>query len=120
MPIGGSAPTTSTASGASPISSSASRSAVVSSGSSGWSRRPPGNEISPAWRRRSWRRSVKTRPGSLGIAEDRHQHRRLGLAVGVHRLRLLGGEQRRAQGLGAAQMITCTVPPSTDQAAPAT
>jgi hypothetical protein len=37
--------------------------------------------------------------------------------VGVHRRRLLGREEEVAQ-LG--QMITATVPPSTDQAEPAT
>src|SRR5215210_4839906 len=43
----------------SPISSSASRSAVARRSSpSSW--RPPGNEISPPWRRRSSRRRVKT------------------------------------------------------------
>src|ERR671928_1931754 len=60
VPVGGRAPTSSTASGDSPISSSASRRAVSRRSSSGWSWRPPGNEISPAWWLRSARRSVKT------------------------------------------------------------
>ena len=47
-------------SGGSPISSCASRSAVAPRSASPGSRRPPGNEISPAWRRRSSRRWVKT------------------------------------------------------------
>src|SRR6478672_1219510 len=52
----------STASRGRPISSSASRSAVSrrSSSPSSMSWRPPGKEISPAWRRRSSRRRVKT------------------------------------------------------------
>src|SRR5215204_5761314 len=65
VPIGGSAPTISTLARERPISSTASRRAVSSS-SSPSSRRPPGNEISPAWRFRSERRSVKTRPGLSG------------------------------------------------------
>src|SRR5919106_6555985 len=60
VPTGGSAPTSSTSEAGSPISSSASRNAVVRRSSSGSSWRPPGNEISPAWRRRSARRSVNT------------------------------------------------------------
>ncbi len=48
-----------------PISSSASRSAVSVRSASPGSRRPPGKEISPAWRRRSARRLVKTAWGSL-------------------------------------------------------
>src|SRR3954454_7479677 len=58
--VGCNAPMISTASAGSPISSSASRSAVLTRSSSSWSWRPPGNEISPAWRRRSSRRRVKT------------------------------------------------------------
>src|SRR3954447_23473754 len=58
--VGWSAPSSSTSSGSRPISSSASRSAVVRRSSSPSSWRPPGNEISPAWRRRSSRRRVKT------------------------------------------------------------
>src|SRR3954447_10381419 len=58
--VGCSAPRTSTASIGSPISSWASRSAVWTRSSSVSSSRPPGNEISPAWRRRSSRRRVKT------------------------------------------------------------
>src|SRR3954452_16952675 len=58
--VGCSAPRISTASAGRPISSSASRSAVRTRSSSGSSWRPPGNEISPAWRRRSSRRRVKT------------------------------------------------------------
>src|ERR671929_1241459 len=58
--VGCRAPTSSTSSGARPISSSASRSAVVRRSGSSSSWRPPGNEISPAWRRRSSRRRVKT------------------------------------------------------------
>ena len=49
VPTGASAPITSTASGGRPTSSWASRSAVSTSVSPS-SRRPPGNEISPAWR----------------------------------------------------------------------
>src|SRR4051812_43541892 len=60
VPTGGSAPHSSTSWVARPISSSASRSAVKRRSSSGSSWRPPGNEISPAWRRRSSRRLVKT------------------------------------------------------------
>ncbi len=54
--------------------------------------------------------------------EQRHQDRRLGVPVGVDRLGLLDGQQGLAQRLdpGRGQMITCTVPPSTDQADPAT
>src|SRR3954470_2095177 len=58
--VGWSAPRSSTSSGARPISSSASRSAVVRRSGSSSSWRPPGNEISPGWRRRSSRRRVKT------------------------------------------------------------
>src|SRR4051794_17525773 len=58
--VGCSAPTISTPSRARPISSSASRSAVSRRSASSGSARPPGNEISPAWRRRSSRRRVRT------------------------------------------------------------
>src|SRR3954447_23551754 len=58
--VGCSAPTSSTAAGGRPISSSASRSAVRRRSVSSSSWRPPGNEISPAWRLRSSRRRVKT------------------------------------------------------------
>src|SRR4051794_1576887 len=58
--VGCSAPRTSTPSGGRPISSQASRSAVWTRSSSVSSERPPGNEISPGWRRRSSRRLVKT------------------------------------------------------------
>ena len=61
-----------------PISSSASRSAVSRRSSSGSSWRPPGNEISPACRRRSARRSVNTATSPAGVREQRHQHRRVG------------------------------------------
>ena len=59
-------------------------------------------------------------PGALRPAEQRHEHRRLLLAVGVHRRRLLRVEQEVAEARRHAQMITWTVPPSTLQAAPAT
>src|SRR3954469_17415280 len=58
--VGWRAPRSSTSSGARPISSSASRRAVVRRSGSSSSCRPPGNEISPAWRRRSSRRGGKT------------------------------------------------------------
>jgi hypothetical protein len=58
---------------------------------------------------------------ALGVAKHRYEHRSLGLAMCVHRLGLLGREKRPAQVLNRlAQMITWTVPPSTDHAAPAT
>jgi hypothetical protein len=53
---------------------------------------------------------------ALGPAEHRHQDGGVDAAAGLHRQRLLGREQL----LGEAQMITWTVPPSTDQAAPLT
>ena len=99
--VGGSAPTISTASGGSPISSCASRSAVAVRSASSGSRRPPGNEISPAWRLRSSRRLVKTSVQLAGGVEvERRQHRGLGAAVDVDRQRGLGREQRAAQLLG--------------------
>src|SRR4051794_23006571 len=58
--VGCSAPTSSTSSGGRPISSWASRSAVARRSRSPGSARPPGKEISPAWRRRSERRRVRT------------------------------------------------------------
>src|SRR3954465_5738362 len=58
--VGCRAPTSSTARGDRPISSSASRRAVSRRSVSSSSWRPPGNEISPGWRRRSSRRRVKT------------------------------------------------------------
>ena len=60
----------------SPISSSASRSAVVRRSASPSSARPPGNEISPAWRRRSSRRLVKTACSSPSSHVQRHEHAR--------------------------------------------
>ena len=78
------------------------------------SRRPPGKEISPAWRRRSARRSVKIearllRPAVEGSSTPRRCRRGPSAAAS-------SGEQAPVR----AQMITWTVPPSTDQAAPAT
>src|SRR4051794_14413091 len=58
--VGCRAPTSSTALLGRPISSSASRSAVSRRSVSSSSWRPPGNEISPGWRRRSSRRRVNT------------------------------------------------------------
>src|SRR3954468_732796 len=62
--VGCSAPISSTPSGARPISSWASRSAVAHRSASSGSWRPPGNEISPAWRRRPARRRVSTTGGA--------------------------------------------------------
>src|SRR3954468_11284650 len=58
--VGWSAPMSSTSPASRPISSSDSRSAVRRRSVSSSSCRPPGNEISPAWRRMSSRRLVKT------------------------------------------------------------
>src|SRR3954471_5957643 len=58
--VGWSAPMSSTSPASRPISSSDSRSAVPRRSVSSSSCRPPGNEISPAWRRMSSRRLVKT------------------------------------------------------------
>ena len=81
----------------------------------GVSWRPPGNEISPAWRRRSARRSVKTSPGSPDT-EERHQHRRVGAPVridasaassGVSRARLsepASSSTRRSIALGGERL----------------
>jgi hypothetical protein len=55
-------------------------------------------------------------PRLVRPAEERQQHGGVGPPPGLHLQRLLG----REQPVGEAQMITWTVPPSTDQAAPAT
>jgi hypothetical protein len=55
-------------------------------------------------------------PRLLGPAEEGQEDGGVGAAAGLDRQRLLGGQQ----ALGEIQMITWTVPPSTDQAAPAT
>src|SRR3954451_11537809 len=69
--VGCSAPISSTPSGARPISSSASRSAVAHRSASSGSCRPPGNEISPAWRRRSARRRGSTTAGLPSAPRNR-------------------------------------------------
>ena len=79
----------------SPISSSASRSAVSARSASSGSWRPPGKEISPAWRRRSARRLVSTTCGGSASRgeEQRDEHGRarlLGRAVRGRRDRLAG------------------------------
>jgi hypothetical protein len=56
-------------------------------------------------------------PRFFGPAVERQQDRRLGAAAAVLRERQRGVEQQLGE-LG--QMITWTVPPSTDQAAPLT
>jgi len=56
-------------------------------------------------------------PRIVRPAVKRDEHRRLRSPPPRHRLRLLRGEQQVRQ---LVQMITWTVPPSTDQAAPAT
>jgi hypothetical protein len=53
----------------------------------------------------------------LGPAVDRQQDRRLGAAAVARRARVLGAQQQAGE---VGQMITWTVPPSTDQAAPLT
>jgi hypothetical protein len=55
-------------------------------------------------------------PRPLGPAEERQQDGRVGAAARLQRPRFLGCEEE----FGEAQMITWTVPPSTDQAAPLT
>jgi hypothetical protein len=62
-------------------------------------------------------------PRLLGPAVERQQDRRIGPAARLDRQRLLGRQQAGGEAVGArpgAQTITWTVPPSTDQAAPAT
>jgi hypothetical protein len=56
-------------------------------------------------------------PRFLGPAVDGEQHRGVRPAARLHRRRVLGRQQQLCQ---LAQMITWTVPPSTDQAAPLT
>jgi hypothetical protein len=56
-------------------------------------------------------------PRAVGPAVERQQDGGVGLAADLDRPRLLGREQELGQ---VAQMITWTVPPSTDQAAPLT
>ena len=68
------------------------------------SRRPPGNEISPAWRRRSWRRRVKTACSAAVVLEDGHEHGGVAAAVHVHGQRLVAAPSRTAaSSLGGAQ-----------------
>ncbi len=52
-----------------------------------------------------------------GPAEERQQDGRVGPPARLDRQRLLGSEEQVGE---VAQMITWTVPPSTDQAAPLT
>ena len=67
-------------------------------------RRPPGKEISPAWRRRSARRLVSTTCGSASSRgeEQRHEHRRridlLARADPVRSMRAGGGGRLRRPG----------------------
>jgi hypothetical protein len=58
--------------------------------------------------------------GALRIVVEGEEDGRVGGAMGIKGLGLLGGEQDGAEVLRVAQIITCTVPPSTLQAAPAT
>ena len=74
--VAGSSPITLASSRGRPISSSASRRAVTWRLASSSSRRPPGNEISPAWRRRSARRRVSTRWGSELLAQEQRARAR--------------------------------------------
>ena len=56
----------------------------------------------------------------LGPAVERQQHRGVGVAARPRSPRLLAGVAARQLCESRAQMITWTVPPSTDQAAPLT
>ena len=65
-------------------------------------------------------------PRFLGPAVERQQHGRVGAPAGLHRRRVGGAQQSLGEllvavhGARSRQMMTWTVPPSTDQAAPAT
>ena len=97
VPIGGSAPTTSTWSAARPISSSASRSAVSQQRLASVSRRPPGERDLAGVAAEVVAALGEHEARVVRVAEERHQDRGLGGAVGVEPLGLLGAEQGRAQ-----------------------